>query len=158
MFNANLCSETYLEPSLLSMMEFFSLQLCHILKTLNSIELPLSSIFYTTHPFMKNLTTLLLKESFVNNETFFFQNSKLHNEMAPSINRSSHWRCSIRKDVLRNFAKSTRKHLYQSLFLNKVAGLRLWCRCFSVNFAKFLRTPFLPNTSGWLLLNKGFLN
>ena len=77
MFNANLCSETYLEPSLLSMMEFFSLQLCHILKTLNSIELPLSSIFYTTHPFMKNLTTLLLKESFVNNETFFFSKFKI---------------------------------------------------------------------------------
>ena len=25
---------------------------------------------------------------------------------------------------------------------------RLWHRCFSVNFAKFLRTPFLQNTSG----------
>ena len=29
---------------------------------------------------------------------------------------------------------------------------RLWHRCFLVNFAKFLRTPFLQNTSGWLLL------
>ena len=29
---------------------------------------------------------------------------------------------------------------------------RLWHRCFSVNFAKFLRTPFLENTSGRLLL------
>ena len=28
----------------------------------------------------------------------------------------------------------------------------LWHRCFPVNFAKFLRTPFLQNTSGWLLL------
>ena len=36
--------------------------------------------------------------------------------------RSSHWRCSLRKDVLRNFAKFTGKHLCQSLFLNKVAG------------------------------------
>ena len=25
---------------------------------------------------------------------------------------------------------------------------RLWRRCFPVNFAKFLRTPFLQNTSG----------
>ena len=41
-----------------------------------------------------------------------------------------------RKGVLRNFAKFTAKHLCQSLFLNKVAGLRL------------LRTPFLQNTSG----------
>ena len=29
---------------------------------------------------------------------------------------------------------------------------RLWHRCFPVNFAKFLRTPFSQNTSGRLLL------
>ena len=29
---------------------------------------------------------------------------------------------------------------------------RIWHRCFTVNFAKFLRTPFLQNTSGQLLL------
>ena len=29
---------------------------------------------------------------------------------------------------------------------------KLWHRCFSVNFAKFLRTRFLQNTSGRLLL------
>ena len=29
---------------------------------------------------------------------------------------------------------------------------RLWHRCFFVSFAKFLRTPFLHNTSGWLLM------
>ena len=28
---------------------------------------------------------------------------------------------------------------------------RLWHRCFPVNLAKFLRTPFLQNTSGQLL-------
>ena len=38
----------------------------------------------------------------------------------------------------RNFVKFTGKHLYQSLFFNKVAGLR----CFPVSFAKFLRTGF----------------
>ena len=60
--------------------------------------------------------------------------------------------------VLRSFAKLTGKYLCQSLFFNKVAGLRpllkkrLWYRCFPVNFAKFLRTPFLQNTSGRLLL------
>ena len=45
-------------------------------------------------------------------------------------------------------------------FLNKVAGLRLanllkkrlWHKCFSVKFAKFLRTPFLQYTSGRLRL------
>ena len=36
--------------------------------------------------------------------------------------RSSHQRCSVRKDGLRNFAKFTGKHLCQVLFPNKVAG------------------------------------
>ena len=74
--------------------------------------------------------------------------------------RSSLQRCSIRKGALRNFAKFTGKHLCQSLFFNKVAGLRPatllkkrhWNSCFPVNFLKFLRTPFLQNTSGRLLL------
>ena len=66
----------------------------------------------------------------------------------------------LRKGVLRNFAKLTGKYKCQSPFFNKVAGLRpatlskkrLWHRCFPVNFAKFLRTPFLQNTYGRLLL------
>ena len=32
---------------------------------------------------------------------------------------------------------------------------RLWHGCFPLNFVKFLRTPFLQNTSGRLLLNAG---
>ena len=38
--------------------------------------------------------------------------------------RSSHQRCSVKEGVLRNFAKFTGKHLRQSLFSNKVVGLR----------------------------------
>ena len=38
------------------------------------------------------------------------------------IYRTRHQRCSVRKGFLRNFAKFTGKHLYQSLSLNKVAG------------------------------------
>ena len=35
----------------------------------------------------------------------------------------------------------------------KISSLkRLWHRYFPVNYAKFLRTPFLQNTSGRLLL------
>ena len=37
--------------------------------------------------------------------------------------RSNHQRCSVEKGVLRNFTKFTGKHLCQSLFFNKVAGL-----------------------------------
>ena len=56
--------------------------------------------------------------------------------------RSSDRRCSIKKGLLKNFAKFTGKYLYQSLFFNKVAGLmpatllkkRLWHRCFPMNF------------------------
>ena len=39
--------------------------------------------------------------------------------------RSSHRRCSLRKNVFRNFVKFTGKRLCQSLFLNKVADLSL---------------------------------
>ena len=39
--------------------------------------------------------------------------------------RSNHQRCSMKKGVLRNFTKFTGKHLCQSLFFNKVAGLGL---------------------------------
>ena len=68
--------------------------------------------------------------------------------------------CSVKKSVLRNFAKFTGKHLCQSLYLNNVLGLwpatllkqRLWRSCFPVNFGKFLRTPFLTEHLRWLLL------
>ena len=56
-----------------------------------------------------------------------------------------------KKGVLKNFAKFTGKQLCQSLFFNKVAGLR-HC-CFPVNFAKFLVITFLQNISRRLLLN-----
>ena len=72
--------------------------------------------------------------------------------------RSSHQRYSKKKGVLKNFVKFTGKHLCQSLFFNKVEELRpatlwkkrLWRRCFPVDFAKFLRTPFFYLQ--WLLL------
>ena len=40
-----------------------------------------------------------------------------------TLSRSSHQRCSVKKRVLRNFSKSTGKHLCQGLLFNKVAGL-----------------------------------
>ena len=70
-------------------------------------------------------------------------------------------RCSVKKGVPRNCAKFTGKHLYQSVFFNKVADLRpatllkkrLWHRCFPVNFAQFLGTPFFTEHLWWLLLS-----
>ena len=80
------------------------------------------------------------------------------------MTRSSHRRCFIIKGVLRNFAKFTWKHLCQCLYINEVVDLmpatllkkKLLHRCFSVNFLKFLETPFLQNTSGRLRLNDPF--
>ena len=71
------------------------------------------------------------------------------------LHRSSRPELFCKKGILRNFPKFSGKHLCQGLFFNKVAGLRpgtllkkrLWHRCFAVNFAKFLRIPFLQNTS-----------
>ena len=44
-------------------------------------------------------------------------------KVSESILRSSHQRCFVKKGVLRNVTKFTGKHLCQSLFFNKVAGL-----------------------------------
>ena len=69
-----------------------------------------------------------------------------------------------KKSCSQKFRKIHRKNLCQSLFFNKVTGLRpvtllkkrLLHSYFPVNVAKFLRTPFLQNTSRRLLLNTFF--
>ena len=60
--------------------------------------------------------------------------------------------------ALKSFTRFTGKHLCQSLFFNKTGSAtllkkRIWHRCFPVNFVKFLRIPFLQNTSGRVLLS-----
>ena len=108
--------------------------------------------------------------AFVNNTRLCFLNktsTQLLNsetmilEIIFRILRSTHRRCSVKKGVIGNFAKSTGKHLCQSLFFNKVTGLRpatlfkerLWHWLFFVSFGKFPRKAFLQNTSGRLLMN-----
>ena len=62
----------------------------------------------------------------------------------------------MKKGVLKNFEKYTLKHLCQGLFADKVCNVNnkeTVHGCFTVNFAKFLRTLFLQNTSGRLLLS-----
>ena len=73
-----------------------------------------------------------------------------------AIFRSSRPEVFFKKGFLRNFAEQLR----WSLFFNKVAGLRpatllkkrLWRRCFSLNFVKFLRTALFTKHLWWLLL------
>ena len=59
------------------------------------------------------------------------------------LDRRSHWRCFVRKNVLRNFAKFTEKHLCQTLFFNKVAGILRKGTVFTVFYRLLLlnRTP-----------------
>ena len=85
-------------------------------------------------------------------------------ESRVSEGRSSRPEVFCKKGVLRNIAKFTGRHLCQSLFFNKDAGLRpatllkksLWHRCFPVNFAIFLRIPFFIEHLWWLLLERCF--
>ena len=79
-----------------------------------------------------------------------------NSHMLKKNHRSSRLEVFCKKGCLRNFAKFTGKHKCQSLFFNKVAGLRpetcnfikkiIWHRNFPENFARFLRTPFLYRT------------
>ena len=62
---------------------------------------------------------------------------------------------SIEKDVLKNIAKFTGKHLRQSFFFNKVAGLRLCIKkhvTAASNLAQLLNIGYLL----WRLLKKTF--
>ena len=73
------------------------------------------------------------------------------------IFRSSLLELFRKKVFLENFAKLAGKHLCRSLFvINLQAYLikkRLRHRSFSVNFAKFLRTPISTKHFRWLLLD-----
>ena len=88
---------------------------------------------------------LYLKEFTLISQSSYEQ---LQNQLRPG--RSSRRRCSVKKRVLRNFAKFTGKRLCQSLFFNKFATLspatllkmRLWLRCFPSEFCKISRDTF----------------
>ena len=68
--------------------------------------------------------------------TFYLTLYWKHSHLKKSaLGRSSHQRCSIINGVPATLLKK-----------------RLWHRCFAVNFAKFLRTTLLQNTSVRLLL------
>ena len=62
----------------------------------------------------------------------------------------SHQRCSIKKGVLKEISQNAQGNICTRVsFLKK----RLWHRCLPMNFVKFLRTPFLQNTTGRLFLH-----
>ena len=62
-------------------------------------------------------------------------------------------KCSLKKV----FFKIPQNSHESGLFFNcNFIKKEIWHRCFPVNFVKFLRTPFLENNSGRLLLNVYF--
>ena len=86
-------------------------------------------------------------------ETFFIKVAGLRlftmiNKSGLNISRSS----AIFQDDLPDVFIKLRK-LPRSLRPATLLKKSLWHRCFPKNFAKFLRTPFLQNTSGRLLLS-----
>ena len=104
---------------------------------------------------LKSLQSVLVQFKYIYSRVsnclrLLFMVSSLPAPHPPTLLRSSHRRCPIKKCVLKNFAKFTGKHLCQSLLFNKVVGLRpatllkkrLRHKCFPVNFAKFLSTRF----------------
>ena len=74
-------TEACLEPSrTFTMKLFFTLVKPYFKNVINSIQLPLGSIFYTTNSFVKKLSTVKTSGE----KVFLFQNSKLHNGMVSS--------------------------------------------------------------------------
>ena len=116
----------------------FSTSVKPYLNELNLIELPLSFIFYTAHPFMKKLIIEnFRRKNILFMEHFFFLKFEIMQWNGTMNKQKQPPEVSIRKGVLRNFTKFTGKRVYQSLFFNKVAS-----GVFPVNFLKFLRTSF----------------
>ena len=75
------------------------------------------------------------------------------NQLVHAGTHSTHRRCSIGKDALKNFAKLTGKHLCQSLFFSKVAGLGLQlckkdtlAQVLSCKFCKVFQNTFFHRT------------
>ena len=56
--------------------------------------------------------------------------------------KSSHWRCSVKKGVVRNFAKFTGNHLCQSLFIKK----EILAQVFSCEFCEISKNTFSYRT------------
>ena len=101
-------------------------------------------MFFVTHIFFKQLKRCHIIRPF----HFYTCNKEFsleHWKCFPAF-KSSHRRYSVRIGLLRNFAKFTGKHLYQSLRPATLLKMRVWHRCFPVNFAKFLRKPFYRTT------------
>ena len=107
-----------------------------------------SSINHQEHLFHRTLITRYFRP--VNIAKF------LRTALLQNTTRSSRFQMFFKVSVLKSFANFTGKHLCWGLFLKNLQaeGLQLFIekslqhKCFPLKFVKFLRTPFLQNTSG----------
>ena len=84
------------------------------------------------------------------------------NDHQSKIMRSRHWRSSVRKGVLRNFAKFTEKHLCQSIFfkcrcsfIKKGTLVQVFsCEFYEISKDTFFTKPFSGNCFWVLNYNK----
>ena len=103
----------------------------------------------------EKMTKLWVFVDFCNKRRFeqIYKTSLQNETVRWIIKRSSHWEVFCQKVVLKYFTEFTEKHLWWSLFFNKVAGLRpetllkkrLQHRCFPVSFVKFFKNTFKKN-------------
>ena len=129
---------------------------------------------YNTFHHLRQISTAkslhLLKIFFPRSITTFFYHYGREKKVERGIkwnsvssSRSSHRRFSVKKGVLRNFAKFTGKHLCQRLFFNKVAGLdgmqlylkRVSGTVFSCEFCEISKNTFF---TGHLRTTASFLH
>ena len=104
--------------------------------------------------FISRFLKSLFRNLFFQQNDYFVIFEKFKNA-EPVVRRSS-----VKKLFLEVSQNSQEKTPVSESFFNKVASLRtatlfkkrLWHRCFPVNFAIFLRTPFLTEQLRWLLL------
>ena len=71
--------------------------------------------------------------------------------------RSNYWRCSLRKGILRNFAKIHRKTAVSKSFFNKVAGLspeETLAQVFSCEFCDISKNTFFTEHL-WVIASDG---
>ena len=107
-----------------------------------------NSIAFFTKKWIKKFyitTTARVKQNFTQHQVIIWESWDSQNYavigMQPS-HRNSYQRCSIKEGFLKNFANLTGKHLWQSLFFNRVVGLSPLAKVFSCEFCKIFKNNF----------------
>ena len=113
--------------------------------------MPLSSIFYASHPFVKKtynsenfgrISPLLTMEHFFSKFKIMQWDGVFNEQKQPP-------EVFFKKRCSQKFCKIHRKvTVSESLLKERLLKKRLWQNYFPVNFVKFLRIPFLQNTPG----------